>query len=266
MIDCMTVSSDPSCVCSLGPFSNSTMGVAMKPRLKFCGPNERLDHVSLELIKSKHPLLWKQVLTAYPSLEMVDNLDKVLLGVYQDMGFEINHILEQYAEWWKSVEASWMCYMMKLFEEPKFDKEFKAHVTISSLYVRELDSESFLVPLYAEKSRVLEVCAHEICHFFFYRRLQEIVYVEVSIINSSRKIWMISEALVPLIFNTQKSKQILGACSQSTYACSDDLLDRLRTVFSKWEQRTVSMHKMIFEMLQIINEYNESTGGTQCSI
>lgn len=241
------------------------MGVAMAWSILFHGPDERLDQISVSLIRSKHPSLWKRACTVCPQLEGTNDAVKVLHHAYEERVDDINNALASYPNWWGAIEDVWMAYMADLFGDPVFENgPYKAYLTMLTLYIRDVETERFLVPLYAHKERLLEICAHEISHFFFYQRVQEGLADCAETIRTSHGIWLISEALVPLLFGTLRSQEILGQCSRLTYACSDDLLEQLRPTFDAWMQKRASLHTMVFEMLQIINQPSHKRG-EQCS-
>jgi hypothetical protein len=154
-----------------------------------------------------------------------------ILAAYERLLLGNSELLSAtYSHWWSSFSISWFRLMAHFFEFDSFTlyDAFTAWIGISNVFPRDLLTFEFLVPSSSSQKMLVRLCAHETCHFYFYGKLLESFPNRRKYLLGSRRLWVISEMLVPLIFATESSRAILGPQPFSTYACSQLQLDNAR--------------------------------------
>lgn len=147
------------------------------------------------------------------------------------------------------VEDHWYLLLEDVFEIKIRGKVcFNAHIGISPIFPRDINNESFLLPLYASRRDVLRICAHETSHFFFYRRIKEINF---TVQPNEEHLWLISEVLVPLLFCDSRSVNILGKMPQGSYICKQSFIERCRGVYQERLENKISSAELIECLLHI---------------
>lgn len=225
------------------------------PRTQFCINDPKLDIIALKIVWEKDQKLWQSLIVKkYPIFDSIQRwnsgrIRKLLERIYLDNQLELLWAQQNFRSWWSAVEDRWYLFLGDFFEL-KVEKEvyFKAYIGISPIFPRDLNDESFLVPLSARPRDVLRICAHEISHFFFYRKIKEMNF---AVQPDEHHLWLISEVLVPLLFSDLRSINILGQMPPDSYLCKQSLIERCRVIYQERSKEKISSAELIERLLQV---------------
>ncbi len=118
---------------------------------------------------------------------------------------------EDETEWHKS-EDVFFNTLAQIMETdwPKNRKTIKAMVSIMPICPRFLETWSFTVCGLWRGKGVIEVIMHEICHFLYFKKWEEVFSVtDKEVFNGPRLEWHLSEILAPVILNDSRIQKIL---------------------------------------------------------
>lgn len=225
------------------------------PRTHFYINNPKLDTIALEIIWEKDQRLWQNfVVKRYPLFDSIQRWDspkigKLLKQIYLKNQSVLLHAQQDFRTWWGAIENRWYLFLEDLFEVRAMKEVyFRAYIGVSPIFPRDINNESFLVPLTAGVRDVLSICAHEISHFFFYRRIKEINF---AVQPNEQHLWVVSEVLVPLLFRDPRSVNILGKMPQGSYICKKPLIERCHRVYQERLEGKIGGAELIERLLQV---------------
>lgn len=225
------------------------------PRTQFYINNPRLDTIALKIIWEKDHELWQNLIVKrYPLFDSIQKwnakkIGRLLKQIYLKNRPELLQAQQNFRIWWNAVEDRWYLFLEDLFELKLRGRVcFRAYIGVSSISPRDINDESFLVPLTVRPRDVLRICAHEISHFFFYRRTKEINF---AVQPDEQHLWLISEVLVPLLFSDPRSIDILGKMPQGSYICKPSLIERCRGIYQERLEEKINSTELIKRLLQI---------------
>lgn len=206
-------------------------------RTRFCITNPGLDLAGLKIVWANDRSLWKgyveELDERFQSLEAWDSkqVETILDSVYLERREEMLVAKDRFARWWGDCERSWLSLLSNVFELNQLqDDSFKAEIGIAPIFPRNIEQRSFLVPLRGSKKKIIRVCAHEISHFFFYQKFEKL---EHSLQKEDKKVWVVSELLVPLLFKDSRAQSILGSMPQETYICKKSVISRAWDIYQQ---------------------------------
>jgi hypothetical protein len=225
------------------------------PRTQFYINDPKLDTIALKIVWERDQRLWKNfVVEKYPIFGSIQRWDsrkirKLLEQIYLDNQSELLRAQRNFRNWWSTVEDRWYLFLTDLFElKMRKGISFKACIGIAPIFPRDIKNESFLVPLCANHQEVLIICAHEISHFFFYRKIKEASF---ALQPDKRRLWVISELLVPLLFGDHQAISILGQMPQDSYICKETLIERCWRIYQERLEGKISGAELIGRLLQV---------------
>nr|VFJ99499.1 MAG: hypothetical protein BECKH772A_GA0070896_101645 [Candidatus Kentron sp. H]VFJ99778.1 MAG: hypothetical protein BECKH772B_GA0070898_101685 [Candidatus Kentron sp. H]VFK04114.1 MAG: hypothetical protein BECKH772C_GA0070978_101625 [Candidatus Kentron sp. H] len=202
--------------------------------IKFHSHDPRLDEIALRIAKKHNHDLYSSIIRIYPELCLQnENTASQFLSVYNKVDRKIRKSKAIYQTLWLSIEDKWFSFLDRLF--PGTEKHFPvsiiiAHLGINTICPRDLHECSFLIPI--NSPGALRIIAHETSHFYFYYYLISKNIANKDEIFSSKRIWLVSEAIVPLIFETKESIQLIGPQETASYACTNEQISEIRSAFS----------------------------------
>ncbi|MDO6684602.1 MULTISPECIES: hypothetical protein [unclassified Agarivorans] len=200
------------------------------PITAFTHGNCHLDTVAIQILYNADSTRWARITDKFQFLKTVVPSDyrsvfDSVQQAYPRIEADILASISRFSSEWSNYEASWYLFLSELFE-CGFPNEtvFSAGVGIANISPRSIATKEFIIPYYAPPSIASIVIAHETSHFFYYK----------SITNSSATQthpyldWIISEALVPIIFSLPEVKSLFPFPLPSTsYAVSEKLIDTI---------------------------------------
>lgn len=150
---------------------------------------------------------------------------------------------------WGEIEADWYLFLMDIFESEVEDQAcFHGYIGIAPIYPRDIERGSFLVPYDAGIQEMRKIIAHETSHFIFYRKVGELGLMDAS---TERLIWLMSEIMVPLLFGDKRAISIIGHMPQSSYVCTQSLIERCREAYQKRADEEIGVKKMIKMLMRV---------------
>lgn len=234
------------------------------PRTQFYINDPKLDIIAFKIVWERDQRLWKNyVVKRYPVFGSIQiwnsrRIRKLLGQIYLDNRLELLQAQQNFRTWWSTVEDHWYRFLGDLFEL-KIGKEvcFDAYIGISPIFPRDIKDESFLVPIRANRQKVLRICAHETSHFFFCRKIKEVGF---AIQPDEHRLWIISELFVPLLFSDSQTIRILGQMPQGSYICKQSLIERCREFYLRRSEGKITIQELLETLLQVeikVEELNE---------
>lgn len=224
-------------------------------RVRFHINEPELDIIALKIVWEMDRKLWENyVLKKFPIFNSIQAWDTkrivmLLRQVYLDRQRELFQAQQNFVSYWSAVENRWYLFLEHIFEL-KIEKKayFDAYIGIAPIFPRDLEVESFLVPLSSHPQDILKICAHETSHFFFYRKVKEINFV---VQPDASHLWIVSELLVPLLFSDHRVIANLGQMPQSSYICQQSLIERCRKIYQKRLKEKINAENLIKQLLQV---------------
>lgn len=218
------------------------------PRTVFLFGNSELDAIALQVVWERDPKLKLATQAKWPELAGLklydhDRAVAALKRAYFRLDPQFNEARSRFVGWWRQVEQPWLEFLGELF--PVWFPSaivFSANIGIAPICPRDLVKFGFLIPWQADQNSLSRICAHEISHFFFYGAVARArPKVQPAELHESRHWWLLSEILVPLLFGDERSVRILGPMPRSTYACSDQLVESYRPLYTRFASGQISL-------------------------
>lgn len=108
---------------------------------------------------------------------------------------------------------------------------------LSPIAPRFVENSSFLVPFHADHNWILRTSAHEMTHFLYFKKLQDMCSEKINAEYPSAD-WLISEVVAPIIVNSRQIQQVVHCKDDPLYApepdiISDEKLVRIATLFKQ---------------------------------
>lgn len=210
------------------------------PHLIFSWGDTYLDLISAKILWDYDPNQWQEFLLQHPGFEKIKRWDNakisgMLKNEYHLLSTELHSKTQLFTNYWLEIENDWFAFLESFFEAKGLfaAQVFTAHLGIGQVFPRDINNRSFLVSHKLEKNPLLRLCAHETSHFYFYRCLCQLHPKLTTKLMGSKKIWLLSEILVPLLFSTVASRNLLGQQSFDSYVCQKQLLLSFKDCFTK---------------------------------
>lgn len=183
-------------------------------------------------------------------------ITKLLVHIYVNKENQINYRQNIYKKWWKYYEKRWFSLLENIFEIKLRNVKFKAYLGISPICPRDLVDMSFLIPYYATKQKLIQICAHETCHFYFYNKVFQILSVNKSTLYHSKYLWIISEMLIPIIFKDPQVIKLIGRMPTESYVCKYPL-KKIEELYNLLRKNEISSDNFIKKIVQINIKEND---------
>ena len=102
---------------------------------------------------------------------------------------------------------------------------------------RFIEASSFMVTYYFDKDSIIGVCAHEMTHFLYFKKLKDSLPNEIIDTECPSKDWLLSEIFVQFVTNSKEIQQITNF-KDSLYITDDtkvtaDQLSRIEKLYSE---------------------------------
>ena len=75
---------------------------------------------------------------------------------------------------------------------------------------RFIESNTFLVTYFYNKGAILRICAHEMSHFIYFKKIRQLITDEIIETEYPSKDWLLSEIITPLIINSDELQKYLS--------------------------------------------------------
>lgn len=145
---------------------------------------------------------------------------------------------------WKKFEREFEICMKEIFHT-NITIDSAAYVTFFPLYPRDLGSRAFLIPFEDSDDRTISIIVHEQIHFYYYHMLDRYKIREQINRNSSFEkeainenlIWLISEIMIPLVFEYMMKKYSFNDLRCSQYCFNELQREKVRKHFKDFLSR-----------------------------
>lgn len=194
--------------------------------------NEALDKSNfLEFFNLKTPLIFE----FYPFLKSKEDVEKLAKYLYKNKIDEILHT-KRYLE---SRQDDLKIIAKHLANLTKTDWQGIENITIiptvSPVCPRFIETNSFMVTYFYNKNAILRICAHEMSHFVYFKKLHLLFPSEDIDTEYPSKDWLLSEIVAPLLINSKEIQKIIKQ-DDVFYALTElkninDLLKNIKRIF-----------------------------------
>jgi hypothetical protein len=237
------------------------------PKLSFSFGKTELDIVALKILWFKDQSLWKELSQKYPAFFNVRQWDqekvgRILESIYQEQSKELSLAREKFHLSWDKIQEDWFSFLNSFFnfESGLPDAFFRAYLGVSPISPRKISEESFLVNFEKSEREMRITCAHETSHFYFYRGLAEWLNKTRKCsdrIIGSNHVWLLSEILVPLLFNDEASICLLGRTPLESYVCKPSLIKKFMAFYERKKGGKIGIEDFFNEILQFSIDKDE---------
>lgn len=209
-----------------------------KPRILFSWGDTRLDLIAAKICWDYDRNKWHHLQQLLPGLSRITAWDdkkiaKIFSNHYGDISETLVEKAGQFTAVWQEIEGDWLDLMELFFDSGRLfaNQSFMAHLGAGLIFPRDITAKSFLVSYRSEKRALTRLCSHETSHFFFYHRLCQLFPQLSAEIMRSKKVWLLSEILVPLLFSSAASRALLGHQPLESYVCQSSLIASYEDLF-----------------------------------
>lgn len=169
--------------------------------------NKKLDQSCLiEFFKNKNPL----VIEYYPFLKSENDCKKLVDFIYKNKIEELKEaqnyllskedLLKKIAEQLANIIGTNWEGINKIDITP----------AICPVCPRFIESNSFLVTYFYNKDAIIRICAHEMSHFIYFKKLKQLLPNENIDTEYPSNDWLLSEIITPLLVNSDKLQKYLN--------------------------------------------------------
>jgi len=89
---------------------------------------------------------------------------------------------------------------------------------------RFIETNTFMVTYFYEKDTIFKICAHEMSHFLYFKKLKQIYPEEQIDTEYPSKDWLLSEIITPLLINDNAIQQYIGQKDAISNPDNDNIL------------------------------------------
>jgi hypothetical protein len=169
--------------------------------------NKALDQQCfIKFFQEKNPLIFEH----YPFLKSENDVKKLIKYMYKNKIDEI----EDTEKYILSKQDSLEKVARQLAEIVGTDWEGIENINvipaICPVCPRFIESNSFLVTYFYNKDAIFRICAHEMLHFIFFKKLKLLFPNETIDTGFPGKDWLLSEIVAPLIINSDDLQQYVS--------------------------------------------------------
>ena len=188
--------------------------------------------------------------------EIYQKIEEVVTNFYHVYNHEIKQDVERYNSIWKSVNDKYMNAISKYLNVGYIEtKEIVAKVGFLPIFPRDLDELSFSVGTNLDEDSLIETVAHEVLHFFWFKKFKELFpLVPRKEYDSPYLAWVYSEIIVDAILNSKEIKDIIKVNSKaydSFYELEDGMvIATLREIY----QEDISIEEKIEKGYEYLKE------------
>jgi hypothetical protein len=166
------------------------------------------------------------------NFEIASYIEKNRISDYYAIKHSDIHLRVLYClDLWRCYEQPFDLLMMSLFgiKEPI---NAVGYITFFPLFPRDIETHIFLIPFIESDIITLSIIAHEQIHFYFYSSL---AFYRDSIHEiSDDMIWLISELMIPLLFEYMDQCSFMKNLVCSGYCFSELQKNKIKPIFNKY--------------------------------
>ena len=164
---------------------------------------------NIEIIKDFYNINDKNLINYF----YIDNKEDINTKVsikYNDNINIINNNISEYNNIWDTYNNLYIKELCK-YLNINFDEDIICYVGVLTTFPRYLDKNSFCIGINLSNEKIVEVCAHEILHFVWFKKFKEI-YPNINSIEYDNPYlaWEYSELVVDPILNSKDINKILN--------------------------------------------------------
>lgn len=156
---------------------------------------------------------------------------------------------------WEKVGPDWMAALTGVLEEnwPPIPAGLTCFVGFCRTCPRNLSKNWFLVPAHLSAERLIQVAAHEVLHFLYFRKVaMAMPHLSPAKYEFPHLPWLLSEIMAPIIMNDSRLTGIIPASSMNTYACKRDVLSLVAVHYERRREDGVSFALILHEAMDLL--------------
>lgn len=189
---------------------------------------------ALSIVKDEQPKLWSYFSKEVSIFSAVSNCYIAGILAHHSSRKEIKENQLIYRRYWEKDGEVIQERLQSLFGLKLKKKRITAYICITPLYIRNIERGFFLLPIGAEKERILNIIVHELSHFYCYQGYEMYGYEE----NNA---WEISEYLVKYIMEAHFG----DLCQRETSSYLGDVPERYEKHILCWVNQKCTFEELL---------------------
>lgn len=184
-----------------------------------------LECAAIEILFREDPEEFDRLKTDLPGLgalkEWSDGqVKQIVEAAYSARSCEMEREGRRFMEVWQPRQSAWYGLMDELLGRPGWASLpcFLAIMGLAPISTRSIARQTFLVPVGSGEASMIEIAAHETCHFYFYGSLEGSGRWSRRELNHRKAIWIASELVVSVLGATPQALEVLGFRMSNSYA------------------------------------------------
>lgn len=171
--------------------------------------------------------------------EIYQKIEEVVTKKYQEYKDTIQKEVKRYNSIWSNINDKYMGAISKYLNVDYIEtKEIVAKVGFLPIFPRDLDELSFSVGTNLDEDSLIETVAHEVLHFFWFKKFKELFpLIPRKEYDSPYLAWVYSEIIADPILNSKEIKDIIKVNSKaydSFYELEDGMvIATLREIYQE---------------------------------
>lgn len=206
-----------------------------------------------------YTLLYFPELKQIKAEEINNKIEKVVTDRYNSKKEEIKKEVERYNNLWKPYNEKYIEVLSK-YLNTSFTKDIiEVHVGLMPVNPRDINNASFDLDINIPNDRFIDVCAHEICHFIWFKKWEELYPTITKENYNSGVVWQYSEIVVDPILNSNEVNNVLKVkcmAYDNFYKMKNNdtyVIDKLRDIYKE----DISIENKIIKGYEYIKTYLE---------
>lgn len=131
-----------------------------------------------------------------------DNFEEVITNTYNKNFNDLNDNINKYSNIWKEFNDEFFNNISE-YLNIKVDINAKCYIGLLPIFPRFLETNSFYIAPNIDNDYFKIICAHELCHFIWFKKFKEVLpEISESEYNSPNKAWSYSEMVVDPVLNS----------------------------------------------------------------
>lgn len=192
---------------------------------------------ALSIVKKERPELWNFFCKKVLIFPAVSNCCLIAIMLHISYICEIWHSVGVYKKYWAKYALVVKKRLDELFGYRLLRNRVTAYVCVTPLYIRNIKKSFFLVPINAERKRILNIIIHELSHFYCYQGYQMYGY-------EGEDAWELSEYLVPYMM----CKYFSDICHVAEESYIGKVPEKYNECIKRWIEKKINFAEMLFEI------------------
>lgn len=189
---------------------------------------------ALSIVKNEQPKLWRYFSKEVSMFSAVSNCYIAAIFTHISFRKERKESQKKYQAYWKKEGETIQARLNQLFGMELKKKHIRAYLCVTPLYIRNIERGFFLLPIQAEKERILNIIIHELSHYYCYQGYDMYQYEEDDA-------WEISEYLVKDLIDIH----FQDICKSEKNSYLGDVPEKYEKEIKRWVNQQCTFEEML---------------------